>query len=126
MSYQTFDSEFFHEVHKPLHRSGGFDPYAHRPGKCGIKLSHVVAFVPESFLLYLSRCGVQHRQRLLATVQITSYNPHLGLLRSEHCRANTAHFTRVVARPTSLRHQSVPAVCCNLRLLSSGPTRTAK
>jgi hypothetical protein len=43
---------------------------------------------------------------LLASVQITSYNSHLGLLRSEHCRVNTEQFTRAVARPTSLWHQS--------------------
>ena len=39
-------------------------------------------------------------------VQITSYNPHLGLLRSELCRVNTEQSTRAVARPASLRHQS--------------------
>src|SRR5271156_5008512 len=85
MTHQTFDPQFFHEVHEPLHRSGRFDPHTHRPGKIGIKLSHDVPFVLQSRFLDLSRCGVQHRQRLLATVQITSYNSHLGLLRSEHC-----------------------------------------
>src|SRR5271167_3110968 len=107
MSHQAFDSQFFHEVHEPLHRSGGFDPHTHRPWKVGIKLSHDILFVLQSRSLYLSRCGVQHRQRLLATMQITSYNPHLGLLRSELCRANTEQSTRAVARPVSLRHQSV-------------------
>src|ERR1700677_2012641 len=106
MSHQTFDPQFFHEVHEPLHRSGSFDPHTHRPGKLGIKLSHHVAFVLQSPFLYLSRCGVQHRQCLLATVQITSYNSHLGLLRSEHCRVNTEQSTRAVARPASLRHHS--------------------
>jgi hypothetical protein len=41
-------------------------------------------------------------------VQITSYNSHLGLLRSELCRVNTAQSTRVVASPglvkTSIRN----------------------
>src|SRR5271169_4398524 len=106
MTHQTFDPQFFHEVQEPLHRSGGFDSHTHRPRKLGIELSHDVLFVLQSRLLYLSRCGVQHRQRLLATVQITSYNPHLGLLRSELCRANTEQSTRAVARPASLRHQS--------------------
>src|SRR5215471_20853644 len=38
-------------------------------------------------------------------MQITSYNFHLGLLRSELCRVNTEQSTRAVARPASLRHQ---------------------
>src|SRR5271170_1024164 len=106
MTHQTFDPEFFHEVQEPLHRSGSFDPHSHRPRKLGIELPHGLALVPQSCSLDLSRCRVQHRQRLLATVQITSYNSHLGLLRSEHCRVNTEQSTRAVARPASLRHHS--------------------
>src|ERR1700758_4406831 len=106
MTDPAFDSQFFQEIYEPLHRSGGFDTHAHRAWKRGIKLPHVVAFVLESHLHYLSRCGVQHRQRLLASVQITSYNSHLGLLRSEHCRVNTEQSTRAVARPAPLWHQS--------------------
>ena len=78
------------------------------------KLPHVVAFVLESHLHYLSRCGVQHRQRLLASVQITPYNSHLGLLRSEHCRVNTEQLTRAVARPASLWHQPDSGLATNL------------
>src|SRR5215510_12664309 len=106
MTHQTFDSEFFHQVYKPLHGSRRFDSHTHWPWKVRVKLPHVVPFVPKSCLHYLSGGGVQHRQRLLASVQITSYNSHLGLLRSELCRANTAQSTRAVARPASLRHQS--------------------
>src|SRR6266850_390579 len=106
MTHQTFDSEFLHEVHKPLHGAGGFDSHSRRPWKVGIKLSHDAAFVLESRVHYLAGCGVQHRQRLLASVQITSYNSDLGLLRSELYRVNTAQATRAVARPVSLRHQS--------------------
>jgi Glyoxalase-like domain len=50
----------------------------------------------------LSRVLVQHRQCLLAGVEIAAYHPHLGLLRPEHCAVNTAQSTRAVARPTSL------------------------
>src|SRR5580700_682123 len=96
-----------------------FDPHTHGPGKLGIKLSHVVAFVPQSRSLHLSRCRVQHRQRLLATVQITSYNLHLGLLRSEPCRVNTEQSTRAVARPASLRHQSGVSLTESKRRMSS-------
>src|SRR6202161_2450505 len=85
MTDLTVDSEFFHEVQKPLHRPSRFDSYAHRTGKRGIKLPHVVDFVRESPIHYFPCSSVQHRQRLLASMQITSYNSHLGLLRSEHC-----------------------------------------
>src|SRR6202034_4732155 len=81
----VFDSQLFHQVHEPLHRSRGFDAHAHRTWKCGIKLPHVVPFVQQSHSHYLSRFGLQHRQRLLASMKIASYNSHLGLLRSEHC-----------------------------------------
>src|ERR1700736_227062 len=106
MTNPAFDSQLFHEIHKPLHRSRCFNAHTHRVWKLRIKLPHVVVFVRQSHLHYLSRCGVQHRQCFLASVQITSYNSHLGLLRSEHCRVNTAQFTRAVARPASLWHQS--------------------
>ena len=33
MANQAFGSKFFHEVHKPLHGSSGFDAHAHRSGK---------------------------------------------------------------------------------------------
>src|ERR1700736_5166496 len=108
MTNPAFDSQLFHEIHKPPHRSSGFDTHSHRAGKRGVKLPHVVAFVLESHFHYLSRCGVQHRQRLLASLQITSYNSHLGLLRSEHCRVNTAQFTRAVARPASVACSECP------------------
>src|SRR5271154_2526361 len=85
MTDLTVDSQFFHQVQEPLHRPRRFDPYAHRTGKRGIKLTHAVAFVRESLIHYFPCSGVQHRQRLLASVQVTSYNLHLGLLRSEHC-----------------------------------------
>src|ERR1700683_5238272 len=85
MTHLTINSEFFHQVQKPLHRSGRFDTYLHRSGKARIKLPYTIAFVGQSFVHDFSRRGVQHRQRLLASMQITSYNPHLGLLRSEHC-----------------------------------------
>src|ERR1700691_4538647 len=85
MTDLTVDSEFFHQVQKPLHRPSRFDSYAHRTGKRGIKLPPAVAFVRQSPIHYFPCSGVQHRQRLLASVQITSYNLHLGLLRSEHC-----------------------------------------
>src|SRR5277367_895003 len=85
MTDLTVDSQFFHQLQKPLHRPRRFDPYAHRTWKRGIKLPHVVAFVCEGPIHHFPRQSVQHRHGLLASVQITSYNLHLGLLRSEHC-----------------------------------------
>src|ERR1700685_3877716 len=85
MTHQAFDSKLFHEVHKPLHGSRCFGSHTTRFCEVRVKLSLVVAFVLESPVHYLAGVGVQHRQRLLASVQITSYNLHLGLLRSEHC-----------------------------------------
>src|SRR5580693_730989 len=102
MTDLTLDSQLFHQVQKPFHRSGRFDAYAHRTGKRGIKLPHAVAFVRESPIYYFPSSGVQHRQRLLASVQITSYNLHLGLLGPSAVGANTEQFTRAVARPASL------------------------
>ena len=61
-----------------------------------------------AFQIYtVTKRRLERRNRELEqTVEITSYNFHLGLLRSELCRANTAQSTRAVARPASLRHQS--------------------
>jgi hypothetical protein len=81
----AIDSQLFHQVQKPGHRPGRFDSYMHRSRQRRIKVPHIAAAVRQGPLRHLSCGGVQHRQRLLASVQITSYNSHLGLLRSEHC-----------------------------------------
>src|SRR5580692_5617521 len=112
MTDLTIDSEFFHQVQEPLHRPGRFNSHAHRTGKRGIKLTHAVAFVRENSIHDFPCRGVQHRQRLLATVQITSYNSHLGLLRSEHCwgEHRTVYSGRSEARVvmTSIRSCELP------------------
>jgi hypothetical protein len=59
-SYRSITSKGYSEV--PVSEN------VNRPRKTGIKLSHVVAFVAQSFPHYFSGCGVQHRQRLLASV----------------------------------------------------------
>jgi hypothetical protein len=43
MAYQTFDSQLFHQVHKPLHRSGSFDTHSYRPRKCFVFTTSPVA-----------------------------------------------------------------------------------
>src|SRR5215468_11296166 len=89
MTDSAFNSQFVHQVQKPIHRSGGFDAYQHRAWKPGIKLPHVAAFVHQLSTYYLAGCGVQHRQRLLASVQITSYNSHSASFGPSAVRVNT-------------------------------------
>src|SRR5271169_1674273 len=85
MADLAFDSQLFHQAQKPLHRSRCFDPHAHQPWQPRIKLLHVTATVCQRLLHHLPGSCIEHRQCLLASVQIASYNSHLGLLRSEHC-----------------------------------------
>src|ERR1700752_2777235 len=58
----------------------------------------------EGLFFQLACVAIQHRDRLLSSVQIATYNSHLGLLRSELCTLDTAQFTRLVVRPISLCH----------------------
>jgi hypothetical protein len=44
-----------------------------------------VAFLFEGLFFQLACVAIQHRDRLLSSVQIATYNSHLGLLRSELC-----------------------------------------
>jgi hypothetical protein len=62
---QTFDSQLFRRFTNHC-----MDPVASIPTRTGrgTKLWHVVAFVLQSRLHYLASGGVQHRQRLLASV----------------------------------------------------------
>jgi hypothetical protein len=68
MADHTFDSQLSRQVQKPLHRSGRFNAHAHWVWKFGIKLPHTVAFVQQSYICDLPGGGIQHRQRLLASV----------------------------------------------------------
>src|SRR5271168_2877913 len=85
MADLAIDPQLFHQAQKPLHRSRCFNSYTHRPWQPRIKLLHVTATVCQRLFHHLPGRCIEHRQCLLASVQIASYNPHLGLLRSEHC-----------------------------------------
>jgi hypothetical protein len=85
MANPAFNPQFVHQFQKPMHRSGSFDAHQHRARKLGIKLPHCVAFVHQSQVHHFSRGRVQHRQRLLASVQITSYNSHSASFGPERC-----------------------------------------
>jgi len=64
----AFDSQFFQQVQKPMHGSDGFDAHLHRVRKLTIKLPHLVAFVHQRSIHHFSGLGVEHRQRMLASV----------------------------------------------------------
>ena len=51
-------------------------------------MPHFVAFVHQRAIRYFSPYGVQHRQRLLASVQITSYNSHSASFAPSAVRVN--------------------------------------
>src|SRR6516162_2606218 len=84
----AFDSQFFEQVQKPIHGSNGFDAHQHRVRKLSIKLPHLVAFVHQSSSHNFSSLGVEHRQRLLASMQITSYNSHSASFDPSAVRVN--------------------------------------
>lgn len=46
MTYAAFNPQLFHQLQKPVHPSGRFDPYQSLlAGECGIKLRHLLAIV---------------------------------------------------------------------------------
>ena len=85
MTNLAFDPQLFHQLQKPVHRSGSFDPRQNLAGECRIKLPHFVAIVLKGLLDQLACLDIQHRDGLLSCVQINAYNSHLGLLRLERC-----------------------------------------
>lgn len=52
----------------------------------------------EGLLDQLSCIRIQHRDRPLSSVQITTYNSNLGLLRSELCTLDTAQGRKTLGR----------------------------
>src|SRR3954467_6797527 len=105
MAHAARHPELLHQSHKPAHRAGGLDAHDRRLGNGGIELPNRLAVMTQRLFDHLASIAIQHRDRLLRRVQITTYNPHLGLLRPERCEVDTAQSTRAVARPTSLWHQ---------------------
>src|SRR5215469_5417512 len=71
-----------------MHRSGGLDAYQHRVRKLRIKLPYVVTFVHQDEIHCFSSNRFQHRQRLLASMQITSYNSHSASFGPSAVRVN--------------------------------------
>jgi hypothetical protein len=101
MTHQTLDSQFFHEVQKPLHRSGGFDAHTNRSRKAAIELSRFRVLFTTSPVLVSSIANVCWRASKSHPIIFTSasFGP-------SSVRVNTEQFTRAVTRPASLRHQS--------------------
>ncbi len=50
MTHLAVDSQFLHQIQKPPHRTGGFDPHADRRGKRRAELSNHCCFVLQSLL----------------------------------------------------------------------------
>src|SRR5260370_37878649 len=83
MPYATLNRELLHQSQKPPHRAGRFDPHYDRRRNRGIELADGPAFVLQRLFDDLTGVAVQHRNRLLARMQIATNQPHLGLLQSE-------------------------------------------
>ena len=62
--------------------------FQHGPQETGIKSPHLVAFVPRGYIRHLSGRRFQHCQRLVASVQIASYNSHSACLGPSAVRVN--------------------------------------
>jgi hypothetical protein len=88
MADPALDSQLLHQVQKPRHRSAGFDAYQRGPRQTGIELPHLVAFVHQGHSPHFSGGRVQHRHRLLASVQIASYNSHSASFGPSAVRVN--------------------------------------
>ena len=61
MADSAFDPQLLHQVHKPLHRSSGFDADKHGVRERRIEFPHFIAFVHQRQIHHFSRCCLQHR-----------------------------------------------------------------
>src|SRR5438132_4309201 len=79
------DPQLVKQLQKPCHCARRFDSDEDGSWQGPIERSNRIAFVFESLCDALAGVTIQHGYRLLASVKITSYNSHLGLLRPERC-----------------------------------------
>jgi len=68
-------SQFLQQVEKPPHGSDCFNAHQHGR-KSGMKIADCGASMQQRSTHNFSALRIEHRQRLLASVQITSYNSH--------------------------------------------------
>jgi hypothetical protein len=61
---------------EPVRVPGGFDPHSHRSLQRRVKSSRLAVLVLQTPLHFLARLHIQHRDLLVACMQITPYNHH--------------------------------------------------
>jgi uncharacterized protein YbjT (DUF2867 family) len=94
MSHATRDRQLLHQPQKPAHRARRFDPDHNRRRNRGVKLADDPTLVRQCLLDDLTGIAIQHRNTLLACMQVASDQSHLGLLQSERCEVDAAQSTR--------------------------------
>src|SRR5262245_63884493 len=94
MADVTGDPELVHQAEKPPHRPRGFDADHDGGRQPRVKLTDRLSLMLQRSLGDLSGLAIEHRDRLLARVQIAPYNPHLGLLRPQRSAEWTPHSLR--------------------------------
>jgi hypothetical protein len=90
----ALDFQLLYQVQKPWHRSSGLDAHQRGSRESGIKFPHLVAFVHQLQIHYISGRRIQNCQRLLASVQITAYNSHSASFGPSGC-SGEHHTVRV-------------------------------
>src|SRR5438309_4337696 len=85
VTHLVADPQLVKQLQKPCHCARRFDSDEDGSWQGPIERSNRIAFVFESLCDALAGVTIQHGYRLLASVKITSYNSHLGLLRPERC-----------------------------------------
>jgi len=89
-----FVAQFREQTCEPANRPGGFDPHAHRTLQIPVERVGFSRLVIQPPLGPLPSSLVQHRDRLLARVKITSYN--------HSAAADSAPFFRACLRQAGL------------------------
>jgi hypothetical protein len=69
--------EFGQHPFEPARVSGGFDPHSHRTTQRRVKRPRLAILVLQPALDQFARLVVQHRNLLVARMQITPYNLHV-------------------------------------------------
>ena len=80
MPHATLDRQLLHQPQEPAHRTRRFDPDHDWRRNRRIKLPDRPAFVLQRPLDDYTGVAIQHRNRLLARMQIATDQSHLGLL----------------------------------------------
>jgi integrase len=86
MADPALDPQLVHQVQKPRHRSPSLN--AHQHGLREIELPHLVTFVQQRQIHHFSGRRVQHRQCLLASMQVASYDSHSASFGPSAIRVN--------------------------------------